>query len=177
GAVSAVCAGLGPIAIGTDGGGSIRRPASHTGLAGLKPSRGRVPRCDGFPAILLDFETVGPITRTVADLVLTMRAISEYDARDPASHVFAGSSFEVEPEIKCKILFVPRFELSPVDPEIAASVAASARVLAELGHTVEEGTAPFALDPLNQAWPVVSQVGLAWLLQSHGDWRGKLTAA
>ena len=177
GAVAAVCAGLGPIAIGTDGGGSIRRPASHTGLAGLKPSRGRVPRCDGFPAILLDFETVGPITRTVADLVLTMRAISEYDARDPASHVFAGSPFEVGPEIKCKILFVPRFELSPVDPEIAASVEASARVLAELGHMVEEGTAPFALDPLNQAWPVVSQVGLAWLLQSHGDWRGKLTAA
>jgi len=176
GAVAAVCAGLGPIAIGTDGGGSIRRPASHTGLAGLKPSRGRVPRSDGFPAVLLDFEAVGPITRTVADLVLTMRAISEHDARDPVSHVFAGSPVEVEPEMKCKILFVPRFELSPVDPEITASVAASARVLAELGHTVEEGTAPFALDPLNQAWPVVSQVGLAWLLESHADWRGRLTA-
>jgi aspartyl-tRNA(Asn)/glutamyl-tRNA(Gln) amidotransferase subunit A len=177
GAVAAVCAGLGPVAIGTDGGGSIRRPASHTGLVGLKPSRGRVPRCDGFPAILLDFETIGPITRTVADLVLAMRAFSDYDVRDPTSNAFAGVPFGVAPAARCKILYVPRFDSSPVDPEIAGSVATSARVLADLGHSVDEGAVPFALDPLNQAWPVISQAGLAWLLQSHGDWRGKLTTA
>jgi len=177
GAVAAVCAGLGPVAIGTDGGGSIRRPASHTGLVGLKPSRGRVPRCDGFPAILLDFEAIGPITRTVADLVLAMRAIGDYDVRDPTSNAFAGVPFEVAPIARCKILYISRFGSSPVDTEIAASVATSARVLADLGHSVDEGPVPFALDPLNQAWPVISQVGLAWLLQSHDDWRGKLTPA
>jgi aspartyl-tRNA(Asn)/glutamyl-tRNA(Gln) amidotransferase subunit A len=177
GAVAAVCAGLGPIAIGTDGGGSIRRPASHTGLVGLKPSRGRVPRCDGFPAILPDFETIGVIARTVADLVLGMRVISDYDERDLASEAFAGVPFAVDSAAGCKILYVPRFGESPVDREIAASVAASARVFAELGHSVDQDEVPFALDPLNQAWPVISQVGLAWLLQLHGDWHGKLTSA
>jgi aspartyl-tRNA(Asn)/glutamyl-tRNA(Gln) amidotransferase subunit A len=177
GAVAAVCAGLGPVAIGTDGGGSIRRPASHTGLVGLKPSRGRVPRCDGFPAMLLDFETIGPITRTVADLVLAMQVLSDCDVRDPTSNAFAGVPFEVASVARCKILYVPRFGSSPVDTEIAASVASSARVLTDLGHSVDEGAVPFALDPLNQAWPVISQVGLAWLLQSHDDWRGKLTNA
>ena len=177
GAVAAVCAGLGPVAIGTDGGGSIRRPASHTGLVGLKPSRGRVPRCDGFPAILLDFETIGPITRTVADLTLALRTFSDHDPRDPTSNAFVDVPFEVPSVARSKILFVPRFGESPVDSEIAASVAASARILVDQGHIVDEGTVPFALDPLNQAWPVISQVGLAWLLQSHGDWKGKLTTA
>src|ERR1700676_3780694 len=106
GAVAAVAAGLGPVAIGTDGGGSIRLPASHTGLVGLKPSRGRVPRCDGFPAILLDFETIGPITRTVADLVLAMQAIGDYDVRDPTSNAFADVRFEVASIARCKILYV-----------------------------------------------------------------------
>src|SRR5260370_862260 len=67
-AVLVVCCGLGPEAIGTGGGESIPRPESHAGLVGLNPSRHRIPRCDGFPAILRDFETIGPITRKVADL-------------------------------------------------------------------------------------------------------------
>jgi aspartyl-tRNA(Asn)/glutamyl-tRNA(Gln) amidotransferase subunit A len=177
GAVAAVAAGFGPIAIATDGGGSIRRPASHTGLVGLKPSRGRVPRCDGFPTILLDFETIGPITRTVDDLGVVMHAISGYDSRDPTAVTFENRPFAVESTPRCRILYVPCFGESPVDAEIAASASAAARVLEGLGHTVDVGGPPFDVDALNRAWPVISQVGLAWLMQSHGDYHGRVTSA
>src|SRR5262249_49141727 len=137
GAVACVASGLGPIALGTDGGGSIRRPASHVGVVGLKPSRGRVPRCDGFPTIPLDFEAVGAIARTVGDVVLAMRAITDPDARDPASAAFTDAPFAAAEEPRRRrILYVPTFAGAPVDPEIAASVAASARAFERLGHAV-----------------------------------------
>lgn len=163
GAVAAVAAGLGPIAIGTDGGGSIRRPASYTGLIGLKPSRGRVPRRDGFPAILLDFETVGPIARAVADVDLVMDIIAPSEPGDPVSGPFRDRPFHPEATGPCRILYVPRFGDSPVDSEIAAAIAKAADRLLELGHRVETGPAPFDVASIDQAWPVISQGGLAWL--------------
>ena len=177
GAVAAVSAGIGPIAIGTDGGGSIRRPASHTGLVGLKPSRGRVPRCDGFPAILLQLETLGPMTRNVADLCTVMQIIAPPNPRDPVSSYFRWNPFEIEPVRPSRILYVPQFADSPVDPEVWANVATAAQRFRELGHWVEEGQAPFAIEPLAQAWGVIGQVGLAWLLESKPGWPGKITPA
>lgn len=79
GAVAAVAAGIGPIALATDAGGSLRRPAGHAGVATLKPGLGRVPRRHGFPPLAADFQVIGPIARTVADL----RAVFETIA-DPA---------------------------------------------------------------------------------------------
>src|SRR5204863_3610196 len=80
-----VAAGLFPLALGTDGGGSIRRPASHTGLVGFKPSIGAVARYPSLPQILLDFEVVGPIARTVEDAALLYNAIAGPDPRDRLS--------------------------------------------------------------------------------------------
>ena len=68
GAAAAVAAGLGPLAIGTDAGGSIRRPAAHTGIAALKPGIGRVPRRGGFPQLNQDLQVIGTMARSVADL-------------------------------------------------------------------------------------------------------------
>jgi aspartyl-tRNA(Asn)/glutamyl-tRNA(Gln) amidotransferase subunit A len=168
GAVAAVAVGIGPVALGTDGGGSIRRPASHTGVVGLKPTPGRIPRCDGLPAILLDFEVIGPIARTVADLASVTRALSASDARDPSSRYLPA--FELPDEVKQRrILFVPRFGSHPVDPEIAASVAGAARVLASFGHEVREGDAPFDVEAVAATQATIGQAGLAWLIHRHGD--------
>ena len=167
GAVASVAAGIGPLALGTDGGGSTRRPAAHTGLIGLKPSRGRIARCGSFPAILLDFEVVGLIARTVGDVETALGLLADPDPRDSASA--AHGPYRPAPPRRCRILYAARFGDAPVDPEIAASVAAAARSLQALGHDIDEKTSIDIADEANEAWPVISQAGLAWLLSQHKD--------
>ncbi len=84
GAAAAVASGLGPIALGTDGGGSVRIPAAFCGIVGLKPSFGRVPETPGFPGWDHVGHT-GPLARTVRDAALVLDAIAGPDDRDRAS--------------------------------------------------------------------------------------------
>lgn len=151
GAVALVASGGCPIALATDGGGSIRRPASHTHLVGFKPSRGRVPRAGGLPGIYLDYEVVGPLARCVDDVVAVMNVI--------------GRGAVVEQAMRpARILFVPRFADHPVDAQIAALSAAAADQLAALGHEVTTLPRFDIAEAVNQRWPLLSQVGLAWLV-------------
>ncbi|EWY39087.1 hypothetical protein N825_08775 [Skermanella stibiiresistens SB22] len=163
GAVAAVVSGFGPFALGTDGGGSIRRPVAHTGLVGLKPSIGKVARHSGFPPVLFDFEVIGPIARTVEDAALVFDVIAGPDALDRAS---LAPDLAAVPGPK-RILYVPRFGDAPVDPEISRSVAAAADVLRGLGHEMTEGAVPFDIGTFNAAWPIVGAVGLAALFDLH----------
>ena len=68
GSVAAVAAGMVPVALTTDAGGSTRIPASYTGLYGLRPSNGRIARRHGFPPMGIDFQAVGLVARDLADL-------------------------------------------------------------------------------------------------------------
>jgi Asp-tRNA(Asn)/Glu-tRNA(Gln) amidotransferase A subunit family amidase len=84
GAAAAVASGLGPVALGTDGGGSVRVPAAFCGLVGLKPSFGRVPQAPGFPG-WEHVGTTGPLARTVRDAAAVLDVIAGGDDRDRTS--------------------------------------------------------------------------------------------
>ncbi len=154
GAAAGVAAGLVPAALGTDGGGSIRRPASHTGLVGFKPSTGRVARAGGFPETLHDFEVVGTLTRTVADAALLDGVLSGLGAPSPRRPL--------------RILYVPRFDDAPLDPEVAAACDAAARMLGEQGHAVDTGPVFFDRAAVDEIWRVVGRAGAARVARLTG---------
>jgi aspartyl-tRNA(Asn)/glutamyl-tRNA(Gln) amidotransferase subunit A len=139
GAAVAAAAGMGALHIGTDGGGSIRIPASFTGIFGLKPTFGRVPAYPASPFGTLAH--LGPMTRTVTDGALMLTVLARPDARDWYALPPAGIDYRdgIEAGVRgLRIAFAPTIAGAPVEPAVAAAVAAAARRFAELGATVEE---------------------------------------
>jgi Asp-tRNA(Asn)/Glu-tRNA(Gln) amidotransferase A subunit family amidase/enoyl-CoA hydratase/carnithine racemase len=130
GAAAAVSAGLATMALGSDGGGSIRIPAAMCGLFGIKPSLGRVPDEGPFRA-MTDFACPGPIVRRVADARPFLEAV-------------IGESFDRGASGQRRIAWCPAPEGRPVNPGVADATAAAAALLADLGHDVEEAAAPIA---------------------------------
>jgi aspartyl-tRNA(Asn)/glutamyl-tRNA(Gln) amidotransferase subunit A len=163
GAAAALAAGCGPLALATDGGGSIRRPASHGGLVGFKPSAGLVPRAGGLPDIFLDYEVVGGMGRTVRDVtnLITVLAATPLAVPLPTSLATAP---------RLRIMFVPQFGSHPVDEGIAAQVKKAALQLEALGHRVEEAASFELAEEVNTLWPMLSATGLAWMLEKASDW-------
>lgn len=170
GAVAAVASGIAPLAVGQDGGGSIRRPASHTGLVGLKPSLGAVPRHRTLPSLLLDFEVIGPIARTVTGARLLFDAIRGPEPVDRCPLVAAPAPAAPRRFVPRRVLYVERLGDAPLDPQVAASVGAAAGRIEALGHRVERGPLPLDVAFLEQEWPCIGEAGLARLFQDHREW-------
>src|SRR5882724_11711903 len=138
-AVAAAC-GMGALNLGSDGGGSIRIPASFTGIFGLKQTYGRVPAHPLSP-----FGTVahiGPMTRTVADTALMLNVLAKPDERDWYALPYDGTDYtkDLDAGVKgLKVAWSPSLGDNRVDPEVAAITAKAARLFAdELGTTLEE---------------------------------------
>jgi aspartyl-tRNA(Asn)/glutamyl-tRNA(Gln) amidotransferase subunit A len=149
GAAVAVATGMGPVAIGSDGGGSIRLPAAFCGVFGFKPSMGRVPlypgcRDERLPGLSSweSLEHIGPLTRTVEDAALVMSVISGADPRDRHSIPSEASGWHdllTRGIAGRRVAYCPTWDGVVVDPEIRVQVEAAAKVFADdLGCIVEE---------------------------------------
>ena len=163
GAAAAIAAGLVPVAHGTDGGGSIRIPASCCGVFGLKPSRGRV---SAAPFSSLEgLSTNGPVSRTVADAASLLDAIAGYEPGDPWWAPTPERPFGEEPgtppgRLRIAATAVPPVEVA-VDPACAAALTDAAALLADLGHDLSEIPPPWGEPELFDAFLTVWQVGPA----------------
>ncbi len=138
GSSAALAARLAPLALGTDGGGSIRIPASFSGVFGLKPTYGMVP---AYP--LSPFGTlahVGPMSRDVEGSAMLLDVIAQADARDPHALLPVTESFAADQSLKGKrIAFSPAMGFAKhIDSEVAALVAAAAKRFEQLGAVVEQ---------------------------------------
>jgi aspartyl-tRNA(Asn)/glutamyl-tRNA(Gln) amidotransferase subunit A len=151
----AVAAGLAPLALGTDSGGSSRRPPAHVGVVGFKPSLGAIPYGPGFAEPVSGVGVMAPITRTVADAALVFETLAGFDARDP------DSAMPLAPadDRPLRVGYSPRFGLdAAVDADVAAAIEAAVAALAEAGASIVRrdpvwpaGVTETALMPLQHA--------------------------
>jgi aspartyl-tRNA(Asn)/glutamyl-tRNA(Gln) amidotransferase subunit A len=161
GASAAVAAGLGPVAIGTDGGGSIRIPAAFTGIFGHKPSYGRIPLYP--PSGAWSLSHIGPMTRTVEDAALMLNACAGPDERDQYSLPAAGTDYVKALRGSLKGLRLAWTadlgNARVVDPEVEVVCAKAAKRFRELGARVDEAR-PGWPSP-KEAWEAVFCGGIA----------------
>ena len=146
GSAAAVAAGEVLATLGSDTGGSIRQPASFTGIVGMKPTYGRVSRY-GLIAFASSLDQIGPLTRTVKDNALVLEAISGYDHRDSTSVNVPVPNYyqQINGNIKgLKIALPVEYLGDGIDPEIRKAVLKAAEQYRALGATVEEVSLPYS---------------------------------
>ncbi len=170
GSGSGVAAGLFPLALGSDTGGSVRNPASACGIVGLKPTYGLVSRRGVFP-LSFTLDHVGPLTRTVADNALMLEVIAGHDPLDPGSAIAPAGRYAsgLERGVRgLRIGFVRHFHETdlPAHPEVAAALEKVARTLQGLGAEIRDVKLP-TLGEFAAVNRVILQ-SEAWAI--HGPW-------
>ena len=176
GAGAALAAGMAPLHIGTDGGGSIRKPSAFTGTFGLKASYGRVPV---YPASAVwSVSHVGPMTRTVKDAALMLNVIAGPEERDPYSLPAERVDYvkALKGSLKgLRVAYSETLGLAPaVDPEVRDATAKAARVFRELGCRVE-ATNPSWASPW-EPWRAIFLGGIAARLAPYLDRKKEIDA-
>ena len=166
GAGAIVAAGGAPFDIGSDTGDSIRQPAHVCGIAGLKPTSGRVPRTGhtpGFGGILQGLTQLGPMARRVDDLALILSVIAGPDGMDPhIAPVLLGDPAGVDPRALRVACFTDNGVATPT-AETQAAVGAAADALQDAGATVRDAFPP-GLEQAPELWQrIVDADGKAWL--------------
>jgi len=147
GSAVALACGLGPLATGSDLGGSLRIPASFCGVVGFRTSAGLVPiypSAVGWDTLAVE----GPMARTVGDTALMLSVMAGQDNRSPISFPVDARQFLAavrRPEIRgLRVAWSPDLKISPLDHEVEKIAAAAAQRFAELGCTVEEAEPDFS---------------------------------
>lgn len=174
GAGAAVAAGLGPLAHGSDGAGSIRIPAAFCGIVGFKPSLGRVPYAphdDPWSA----FTHSGPMARTVRDAALMLQTLAGPDARDPLSIDSAPTDYLAACDgdlTGLRVAWSPDLGAGLVEPEVAAIAEAAARRFVDLGCTLDAPQIrwPDAREFYTIIWDVSQGTRVYELAQQRPDW-------
>jgi aspartyl-tRNA(Asn)/glutamyl-tRNA(Gln) amidotransferase subunit A len=144
GSAAATAARLCAAAVGTDTGGSIRQPAGHCGVVGLKPTYGRVSRY-GLVAFASSLDQAGPITRTVADAALMMNVLAGHDPADSTSAPSPVPDYARawDRDLKGIRVGLPKeYFIEGLDPEVEAAVRTAVQTLAGLGAEVKEVSLP-----------------------------------
>jgi Asp-tRNA(Asn)/Glu-tRNA(Gln) amidotransferase A subunit family amidase len=170
GSAVAVATGMAALAIGTDGGGSIRIPAAFCGVAGHKPTYGLVPTRPGFrgwPTL----SVFGPLARTVPDLALTMQVIAGPHPADPSTVVqpqlFHPAAMAPLDDLKSlRIAVSEDFGFATVDPKVRTAFRHAVQLLSELGCELVSAH-PVTQDPVPLWWTIASAESFAseaWLL-------------
>lgn len=156
GSAATVAAGILPMALGTDTGGSVRIPASYCGVAGFKPTYGRVSRFGVMP-LAFSLDHVGPLGATVEDCAFAMAEIAGQDARDPSSSAVSVPDFRESPPKRLSgvRLGVPKsFYFDHLHHEVRHHVNAAIQELERLGASLHEVELPNMTD-LNAAARIV----------------------